>query len=379
MAVCECSSCGDDGQSPRKSDCRASDMFTDGCDDLDDDEGTDRDGDSDAYSDHEESEESDAFGLPRTGRFSPGGLSTTSTRPRPHSERSAQAPTTAPKRRRRAPRVPKKVAEVVEDTAAASAARPDVSEAVMSRIKKALALGLHCGGNEAEMKHAMLRATRLLQQHGLSQAGAPPLAAPPTDHACAAARPRAGRQGMVRGLYKIAKADKKEREDALDAARAEAAARAARPAAADEPAAKPVLGQRDMNAAASAAAAPNEARSTKHSGGGKNRKGAVRAPDKGNGAWQDFDDVGNDSLRASGRGSTGSADDSTEAGGLVMQQLVLYNDKAKLACETLRKKLHLYKERALNRQIKNYKAYRQGEKDASKVNLGAERIAGRGA
>lgn len=41
----------------------------------------------------------------------------------------------------------------------------------MSRIKKALALGLHCGGNEAEKKHAMQRATKLLQKHGLTQAG----------------------------------------------------------------------------------------------------------------------------------------------------------------------------------------------------------------
>lgn len=64
------------------------------------------------------------------------------------------------------------MAEVVEDTAKAPADRPDVSENVMNRIKKALALGLHCGGNEAEKKHAMQRATKLLQQHGLTQAGA---------------------------------------------------------------------------------------------------------------------------------------------------------------------------------------------------------------
>ena len=65
------------------------------------------------------------------------------------------------------------MAEVVEDTAAAAADRPDVGENIMNRIKKALALGLHCGGNDAEKKHAMQRATRLMQQYGLSQAGAP--------------------------------------------------------------------------------------------------------------------------------------------------------------------------------------------------------------
>lgn len=63
------------------------------------------------------------------------------------------------------------MAEVIEDTAKPPANRPDVSENIMVRIKKALALGLHCGGNDVEKKHAMQRATRLLQQHGLSMAG----------------------------------------------------------------------------------------------------------------------------------------------------------------------------------------------------------------
>jgi hypothetical protein len=42
----------------------------------------------------------------------------------------------------------------------------------MERIRKALALGLHQGGNSAEKQHAMQRATRLMQQYGVTHAGA---------------------------------------------------------------------------------------------------------------------------------------------------------------------------------------------------------------
>lgn len=45
-----------------------------------------------------------------------------------------------------------------------------MSDAVLTRIRKALALGLHCGGNPLEKEHAMRRATKLMQQYGLSQA-----------------------------------------------------------------------------------------------------------------------------------------------------------------------------------------------------------------
>jgi hypothetical protein len=47
-----------------------------------------------------------------------------------------------------------------------------VSEDVLRRIRKALALGLHAAGSPAEKEHAMRRATKLMQQYGLSQAGA---------------------------------------------------------------------------------------------------------------------------------------------------------------------------------------------------------------
>lgn len=73
----------------------------------------------------------------------------------------------------------KKVAEVIGakdifDSGAvqSNAATQKVSEEVLSKIQKALALGLHPGGHEAEKRHAMRRATRLMQQYGLSQAGA---------------------------------------------------------------------------------------------------------------------------------------------------------------------------------------------------------------
>lgn len=87
----------------------------------------------------------------------------------------------APKPKPNRPKKPtvKKVAEVVgqkdifERTAAqvSSTATQKVSEEVLSKIQKALALGLHSGGHEAEKTHAMKRATRLMQQYGLSQAG----------------------------------------------------------------------------------------------------------------------------------------------------------------------------------------------------------------
>jgi hypothetical protein len=67
------------------------------------------------------------------------------------------------------------VAEVVElqaDDPERDARTAAVSDAVMQRIRKALALGLHDGGNPMEKQHAMQRATRLMQQHGLSQSGA---------------------------------------------------------------------------------------------------------------------------------------------------------------------------------------------------------------
>lgn len=69
----------------------------------------------------------------------------------------------------------RKVAEILdEDTKRSSADAPTarVSDAVMQRIKKALALGLHPGGSSAEKEHAMRRATKLMMQHGLSAAGA---------------------------------------------------------------------------------------------------------------------------------------------------------------------------------------------------------------
>jgi Protein of unknown function (DUF2786) len=47
-----------------------------------------------------------------------------------------------------------------------------VSDNVLTRIRKALALGLHAGGSPAEKEHAMRRATKLMQKHGLSQVGA---------------------------------------------------------------------------------------------------------------------------------------------------------------------------------------------------------------
>ena len=73
----------------------------------------------------------------------------------------------------------RKVAEVIGakdifDSGAvqSNTATQKVSEEVLSKIQKALALGLHPGGHEAEKRHAMRRATRLMQQYGLSQAGA---------------------------------------------------------------------------------------------------------------------------------------------------------------------------------------------------------------
>ena len=80
---------------------------------------------------------------------------------------------------------PKKIAEVIppeggDPVAEGAPASGDggggatgVTEAVVGRIRKALALGLHQGGNALEKQHAMQRATRLMQQHGVSQAGAP--------------------------------------------------------------------------------------------------------------------------------------------------------------------------------------------------------------
>ena len=99
------------------------------------------------------------------------------------SGRGCAPPTTqkpAPKpRKKRAPKAkaPKKVAQVLHernphDGAPESGPKAKVNEAILLRIRKALALGLHSGGNELEKQHAMQRATRLMQQYGLSQAGA---------------------------------------------------------------------------------------------------------------------------------------------------------------------------------------------------------------
>lgn len=74
-------------------------------------------------------------------------------------------------------KVREKVAEVIEAEGEdsrlheAASERTAVSEAVMERIRKALALGLHQGGNIAERQHAMQRATRLMQQYGITHAG----------------------------------------------------------------------------------------------------------------------------------------------------------------------------------------------------------------
>jgi hypothetical protein len=84
---------------------------------------------------------------------------------------------TQPKGRRAAgagkERTGKKVAEVIgeEDLFGCKSKQHQVSDDVMARIRKALALGLHPGGTEAEKTHAMRRATKLMQQYGLSQAG----------------------------------------------------------------------------------------------------------------------------------------------------------------------------------------------------------------
>jgi Protein of unknown function (DUF2786) len=91
---------------------------------------------------------------------------------------AAPAPKAPAKRQKstgKAGKARKKVAEVIdqqEGTAQKSDAAAQVSDQVLQRIRKALALGLHDGGNADEKKHAMQRATRLMQQHGLSQAGA---------------------------------------------------------------------------------------------------------------------------------------------------------------------------------------------------------------
>ena len=70
---------------------------------------------------------------------------------------------------------PKKVAEVLPYDEQSGQAKSEnvakVDDNVLKRIKKAVALGMHSGGNPDEKKHAMQRATRLMAQHGLSQAG----------------------------------------------------------------------------------------------------------------------------------------------------------------------------------------------------------------
>jgi hypothetical protein len=94
-----------------------------------------------------------------------------------HNRTSKPTPTNKEPGKRRAQEIKagKKVAEVIapegpsdEDTGNDIT----VSNAVLQRIRKALALGLHAGGNDVEKLHAMQRATRLMQQYGLSQAGA---------------------------------------------------------------------------------------------------------------------------------------------------------------------------------------------------------------
>ena len=52
-----------------------------------------------------------------------------------------------------------------------SAAPANVPDGIMDKIRKALKLGLHPAGQENEKRHAMQRATRLMQQYGIEQTG----------------------------------------------------------------------------------------------------------------------------------------------------------------------------------------------------------------
>eukprot|EP00892_Ulva_mutabilis_P011137 jgi/Ulvmu1/8396/UM042_0103.1 len=516
MAACECSS-DEEGASPRGSDCSDVDA-------------------SDSQFDHD-------FDLPLAERDRSNGVNTNSKRPSsgaasghaaaPPAKKSCNhgaprpaAKKPATKRVKASTKEPKKIAEVIADTAEAAETRPDVSEAVMSRIKKALALGLHCGGNEAEKKHAMQRATRLLQQHGLSQADVENLSSDSIESASGMVAVRLNdnfvrypvwgrtvlsvaqlmskskcftnkgdkntkrcfkvtfyglkanasmaahifeaaynsvihlatqemsgqgaramldyRQGMVRGLYKIAKADEEEREKALETSRAAAAASAADPLAAKVPTAaatvkpdpdgrsgaddgspefKPVLGQRDLNAGVGAAAVKREPivdskldddgapwRKVKpepnalYGGGGAARKWKreedMDEDDDGDqddyDGYDDYDDVGDDSHCSSsgwgagrgghtqcggslgnGSGKAAGVVDKGKSGSTELQQLVLYDDKSKLAIEAVEKKIKIRKGKKTKSQIKDWAAYNKGQTDASKVNLGAKRITGK--
>lgn len=63
-----------------------------------------------------------------------------------------------------------------------------------------------------------------------------------------------------------------------------------------------------------------------------------------------------------------------------MQQLVLYDDKAKLAFEAVERKVKITKGRKRKaRQIKDYSAYKKGKASASKVNLGVKALPANGA
>lgn len=74
-----------------------------------------------------------------------------------------------------------------------------------------------------------------------------------------------------------------------------------------------------------------------------------------------------------------AAGSSKEGSGQMMQQMVLYDDKAKLAFESVEKKLKIKKGRKVKAQIKDVAAYNKGKKDASKVNLGVKQLTDKGA
>lgn len=71
---------------------------------------------------------------------------------------------------------------------------------------------------------------------------------------------------------------------------------------------------------------------------------------------------------------SGDADSAMGGAGSEMQQLVLYDDKAKLAFEAVEKKVKIKKGKKRKPQIKDHAAYRQGKASASKVNLGAKAL-----
>lgn len=57
-----------------------------------------------------------------------------------------------------------------------------------------------------------------------------------------------------------------------------------------------------------------------------------------------------------------------------MQQLILYDDKAKLAFEAVEKKMELGRCRKRKREIKDFEAYQKGKKSAKQVNLGVKAL-----